>query len=79
MARAERRELRSRLMNLLTQLLKWLYQAKHRSKSWEGTITRERLEIAELLSEEPSLQSYLLTIIEKAYQLARAQAATGWD
>jgi Domain of unknown function DUF29 len=75
MARAERRELRSRLTNLLAHLLKWRYQTKRRSRSWRGTITRERLEIAELLSEEPSLQSYLPATIERAYRLARPQAA----
>jgi Domain of unknown function DUF29 len=34
MARAERRELRSRLTTLLAHLLKWRYQAKRRSRSW---------------------------------------------
>jgi hypothetical protein len=76
MARAERRELRSRLTILLAHLLKWRYQTKRRSRNWQGTITRERIEIADLLSEEPSRQSYLPATIERAYRLARPQAAS---
>lgn len=74
MARAERRELRSRLATLLAHLLKWRYQVKRRSRSWEGTIARERIEIEDTLSEEPSLRSYLNEAVEKAYRLARPSA-----
>ena len=74
MARAERRELRSRLTTLLAHLLKWRYQAKRRSRSWEGTIARERIEIEDTLSEEPSLRSHLNETMEKAYRLARPSA-----
>jgi hypothetical protein len=74
MARAERRELRSRFKTLLAHLLKWRYQAKKRSRSWEGTIDEQRLELEDLLDEEPSLSSYLPATIDKAYRLARAAA-----
>lgn len=74
MARAERRELRSRFKTLLAHLLKWRYQAKKRSRSWEGTIDEQRLELEDLLDEEPSLSSYLPATIDKAYRLARATA-----
>jgi hypothetical protein len=74
MARAERRELHSRLTILLAHLLKWRYQATRRSRSWQGTITRERIEVADLLSDEPSLQSYLTAAIKKAYRVAQPQA-----
>jgi hypothetical protein len=74
MARAERRELRSRFKTLLTHLLKWRYQAKKRSRSWQGTIDEQRLELEDLLDDEPSLSSYLPATIDKAYRLARAAA-----
>lgn len=73
-ARAERRELRSRLTTLLAHLLKWRYQAKKRSRSWEGTIDEQRLELEDLLDEEPSLSSYLPAAVDRAYRLARAAA-----
>lgn len=38
MGRSDRRELKSRLIVLLTHLLKWRYQPEGRSKSWSDTI-----------------------------------------
>src|SRR5713226_2366412 len=38
MAKRDRREVSSRLVTLLTHLLKWQYDSDHRSGSWRGTI-----------------------------------------
>ncbi|MBC8121201.1 MAG: DUF29 domain-containing protein [Gemmatimonadaceae bacterium] len=59
LGRAERRELRNRLVVLVGHLLKWQFQPDRRSNSWQATITGQRREILELLLEQPSLKSYL--------------------
>src|SRR5438552_2938743 len=49
MAKRDRREVASRLVVLLTHLLKWEYQPDHRSGSWHGTILEQRRELRKLL------------------------------
>ncbi|MBD2598565.1 DUF29 domain-containing protein [Nostoc spongiaeforme FACHB-130] len=75
LGRKERQELRNRLSILIAHLLKWEYQSTKRSRSWLATIRIQRLDTAEILAENPSLQSYLLEIVEKAYIKAIALAA----
>lgn len=48
-------ELRSRYLVLLTQLLKWIYQAERRSRSWLNTINIQRDAITQHLLESPGL------------------------
>jgi hypothetical protein len=71
---SQRRELESRLIVLLMHLLKWQYQADHRSVSWEVTIGRQRLDIQDHLLENPGLQSILSVNFNKAYPKARWEA-----
>jgi hypothetical protein len=55
-ARAERRELKSRMSVLVAHLLKWKFQADHRGSSWVSTIRLQRDEIGDALDEMPSLK-----------------------
>jgi hypothetical protein len=48
MARRDRREVKSRLVILLTHRLKWEFQPERRSRSWRATIIAQRQELAEL-------------------------------
>lgn len=57
LAKAERRELKSRLRVLLMHLLKWDKQPEKRCGSWRGTIREQRLRIQDLLEDSPSLKS----------------------
>src|SRR5258708_889931 len=50
MAARDRREVRSRLVLLLSHLLKWDYQPEKRSGSWRATILNQRQELAVLTS-----------------------------
>jgi hypothetical protein len=68
LGRQERRELVNRLGILVGHLLKWQFQPQQRSKSWTATIIEQRQEIQELIADNPSLKSYLVEAIEKAYQ-----------
>lgn len=67
LGKQQRQELRSRLGVLIGHLLKWEYQPQRRSRSWLATIRIQRLDISELLEENPSLKSYLEEAIQKAY------------
>jgi hypothetical protein len=74
MARRDRREVYSRLVVLLTHLLKWDYQPEKRSGSWRGTILAQRRELR-LLLESGVLRNHAIASLAEAYQEAREQAA----
>lgn len=73
LGRSNKRELISRLGVLIAHLLKWHYQPDMREpsrKSWKGTIERQRIEIDDLLGENPSLKSRIQETMPKAYKYA---------
>src|SRR6266446_5652537 len=74
MAKRDRREVSSRLVTLLTHLLKWEHQQDHRSGSWRGTILEQRRELHKLL-ESGTLHNHALSALAEAYADARKQAA----
>ena len=67
LGKQQRQELRNRLSVLLGHLLKWHYQPQHRSRSWLATLRIQRLDITELLEDNPSLKSYIEEAMHKAY------------
>ena len=75
LARRHRDALGSELKRLLVHLLKWHYQATHRSDSWRESIEQARQAIDELIDDHPSLADYPRLLLPKAYQRARRQAA----
>ncbi len=74
MARRDRREVSSRLVVLLSHLLKWEYQADRRSGSWLGTILEQQRELRHLL-ESGTLRNHAAAVFAEAYADARKQAA----
>lgn len=74
MARRDRREVFSRLVVLMTHLLKWEHQPDHRSGSWRGTIREQRRELR-LLLESATLRHHSESVLREAYEEARRQAA----
>ena len=70
LAKSERRELRNRLMRVLVPLLKCRFQAARRSRSWETTLISQRVQIAALLDDSPSLRIELPESVERAYSIA---------
>lgn len=74
MARRDRREVFSRLVVLLTHLLKWEYQPERRCGSWRGTIREQRRELRQLL-ESGTLRNHAESVLAEAYAEARRQAA----
>jgi len=67
LGKQQRQELRNRLRVLIGHLLKWEYQPQHRSRSWLVTIRIQRMDVSELLDENPSLKPYLEEAFQKAY------------
>jgi Domain of unknown function DUF29 len=74
-AKRDKREMLSRLDVILMHLLKWQYQPNCRTVSWESSIQNNRKEILRLIEDSPSLKSYPVEILSKAYQSARKDAA----
>lgn len=81
MSARERRELVNRLAILLAHLLKWRYQPERRGNSWRLTIKIQRLDVAALLQQNPSLRARLNEFMIAAYRRAILLAAgeTGLD
>jgi hypothetical protein len=75
MGRSDRREIMSRLIVLLTHMLKWQFQSERRSPSWTDTINEQRTQIDLLLAASPSLQSFSTEAVADAYARARRTAA----
>jgi len=75
MARSDRREIRNRLIVLLTHLLKYSAQPRRRSSGWLATIGEERSRIATVIDDSPSLKSFPGSILERCYADARSRAA----
>jgi hypothetical protein len=67
LGKQQRQELRNRLSLLIAHLLKWQFQPQRRSRSWLATMRIQRLDIGELLAENPSLRPYLEEMQQKIY------------
>lgn len=76
LGRQQRQELRNRFGVLLGHLLKWDYQPSQRSRSWRSTIRVQRLDITDLLDDNPSLKPYLAEALAKGYRKGQILAAS---
>ncbi len=74
MAKRDRREVFSRLVVLLSHLLKWEHRPDHRSGAWRGTILEQQRELRQLL-ESGTLRNHATAVFADAYADARKQAA----
>ena len=74
MAKRDRREVRSRLIVLLTHLLKWEHQPERRTGSWRATIMEQRSELRFDL-ESGTLYNYAVAILADAFAEARKRVA----
>ena len=81
MGKSERRELMSRLTQLLLHLLKWRLQPALRTRSWLVSIQNQRIAIGKLLKDSPSLKAALEPFYAEAYAdaVSLAEAETGID
>jgi hypothetical protein len=65
------REIGDRLEILLSYLLKWRHLAEYRGLAWKENIDRQRQELADLWSENPSLSGRKDSSVAQAYGHAR--------
>lgn len=79
LAKSQVSELRSRLDTLLVHLLKWEFQPSKRTRSWAGTIARQRSLIPDHLKDNPSLKPRLAELYERAYRTGRPGAVAETD
>jgi hypothetical protein len=80
-AREQFNKLVSTLRVLMVHMLKWDHQPSMRSRSWVLSIEEQRLEIADVLADNPGLKPRIAEAIARAYRRARIEAAkeTGLD
>ena len=67
LGRSDRYQITSRMEVLLTHLLKWEFQPEGRTNSWKATIVEQRMRIANLLDDSPSLRPFPLEALRGAY------------
>jgi hypothetical protein len=81
MGKTEKRELLSRLTVLLLHLVKWRFQPMMRGRSWRLSVEGQRLDIEDLLQENPSLRPVLAGLIAQAWRraLIEAEKETGLE
>jgi hypothetical protein len=75
LGRQQESELRSHLIVLLVDLLKWEFQQERRTRGWTHTVAEQRIESARLIRINPSLKPRIEEILEDAYGIARIRAA----
>ena len=72
--RRDRREMRNRLITLLSHLLQWRVQAAARSARWACILRAQRLHIQLILEDSPSLRPMAAAMLIQAYEIARLRA-----
>lgn len=75
LGREQFNKLVSALRVLMAHMLKWDHQPSLRSRSWLLSIEEQRLEIADVLSDNPGLKPRIAEAIARAYRRARIEAA----
>lgn len=82
--KSERRELLSRMAELLAHLLKWHYQPERRGASWETSIRKQRKGITRAIQQTPSLKvdlasaEWLQDVWDEAVKRAADQTGIGY-
>jgi hypothetical protein len=68
--------LESAFVVLLQHLLKWDYQPKRRSRSWENIVEEQRIQILKVLKKNPGLKPHIDEAIADAYRIGRLRASS---
>ena len=81
LGREQFNKLVSALRVAMLHILKWDHQTALRSRSWVLSIEEQRLEIADVLADNPGLKPRTAEAVARAYRRARIEAAkeTGLD
>jgi hypothetical protein len=81
LGREQFNKLESALRVLLMHLLKWDHQPDKRTRSWALSIKAQRIELDDVIGDNPGLKSRIDEAIARGYRKARIEAAreTGLD
>jgi hypothetical protein len=81
LGREQFNKLESALRVLMMHMLKWDHEADRRSRSWSISIRQQRLEIDDVLADNPGLKTRIAEAVARGYRKARLEAAkeTGLD
>ena len=81
LGRSEKHEVESRLIVIIMHLLKLQQQPARRTRSWNVTISTQRVDLERLLADNPSLRARLPESVNQVYTDAvkKAAAETGLD
>jgi hypothetical protein len=74
LTRPDKRALKSQLIRLMRHIIKWKTQPEKRTPSWVYSIESVRMEIQDLLADEPSLKSHMETLPEELFAKAKKLA-----
>jgi len=75
LGREQFNKLESALRVLMLHMLKWDHQPQKRSRSWALTVRTQRLEVEDVLSDNPSLKPRIGEAMARGYRKARVEAA----
>jgi Domain of unknown function DUF29 len=75
LGREQFNKLESALRILILHILKWDHQPAKRSRSWGLSIETQRLEIEDVLNDNPGLKPRIPEAIGRAFRKARLEAA----
>jgi len=75
LGREQFNKLESALRVLMLHMLKWDHQPQKRSRSWALTVRTQRLEVEDVLSDNPSLKPRIAEAMARGYRKARVEAA----
>ena len=75
LGREQFNKLVSALRVLMAHMLKWDHQPSMRTRSWVLSIEEQRIEIADVLADNPGLKPRVAEAITRAYRRARIEAA----
>jgi hypothetical protein len=76
LGREQFNKLESAFRVLLMHMLKWDHQPERRSRSWANSIATQRLDLNDVLGDNPGLKPRIDEAILRAYRKARIEAST---
>ena len=68
MGASEKREIRSRMEQLLKHLLKWKYQPDLQCRSWKNSIRNQRKALLAIIKDNPSLKPTIPEYVKDVYE-----------
>jgi hypothetical protein len=74
LGREQFNKLESAIRAILIHMLEWDFQPERRSRSWAGSIDTQRLELDDVLSDNPGLRPRTGEAVTRAYRKARLEA-----